>query len=827
MSAYISKQPESTRKPAANHFSKKENNRSSISLIHDNRPQAIAQLKLQETIQNSSRSKQLTAIQKMAANHTAQLAAKEDEKKPLQGKFTTAQLAAKDEEKKLLQGKFATAQLAAKDEEKKPLQGKFATAQLAAKDEEKKPLQGKFTTAQLAAKEEEKKPLQGKFATAQLAAKDEEKKLLQGKFATAQLAAKEEEKKPLQGKFTTAQLAAKDEEKKLLQGKFTTAQLAAKDEEKKPLQGKFTTAQLAAKEEEKKPLQGKFATTQLAAKDEEKKPLQGKFTTAQLAAKDEEKKLLQGKFATAQLAAKEEEKKPLQGKFTTAQLAAKEEEKKLLQGKFTTAQSQATHQHSQRKNNTGLPNNLKEGVEALSGYSMDDVKVHYNSSRPAQLQAHAYAQGTDIHIAPGQEKHLPHETWHVVQQKQGRVQPTMQLKDAIPVNDDKSLEKEADVMGAKAFQFKYKNQPFTDSSPIGKNVVQRAINIEEGSKEITTEEAVIMAMKKYPMVIKLSPEIFDKIRHFLSLYSNSDRVFTNEKEMWDTLDQDLYKQSQLENKIEEERQSREEYFYNALNLLCAHEPLVDRFCGFIEEFFLEGEFDKAIKDKDVLNEIKKTAKLLEQVVAENTIPDEEYDEDLEDSLEDPIISEYNLDTYFLYRAEDIPLEKEISKSSFPLYGFFSTSLNYSKQFYKGGTKGNYNTMIKITLSKPIGNVLIELLQSKDAFKQNAGEVGKVLAKKSGAKSDQNSVQSKLYKQGILDNKGKLVKGLKRNMIGGDSRKNVPNAVMIKQEPDAITEAPITNIEITSRLKNRDEVLIDHPLDKYVIRVERMDPKDII
>jgi len=50
--------------------------------------------------------------------------------------------------------------------------------------------------------------------------------------------------------------------------------------------------------------------------------------------------------------------------------------------------------------------------------------VHYNSDKPAQLQAHAYAQGTDIHLASGQEKHLPHEAWHVVQQKQGRVKPT-------------------------------------------------------------------------------------------------------------------------------------------------------------------------------------------------------------------------------------------------------------------------------------------------------------------------------------------------------------------------------------------------------------------
>ncbi|MGB8194255.1 MAG: DUF4157 domain-containing protein [Chitinophagaceae bacterium] len=105
-----------------------------------------------------------------------------------------------------------------------------------------------------------------------------------------------------------------------------------------------------------------------------------------------------------------------------------------------------------KKNNTGLPDQLKSGIENLSGHSMDDVKVLYNSSKPAQLNAHAYAQGSEIHIASGQEKHLAHETWHVVQQKQGRVKPTAQLKRKININDDEGLEKEADAMGAKASQ---------------------------------------------------------------------------------------------------------------------------------------------------------------------------------------------------------------------------------------------------------------------------------------------------------------------------------------------------------------------------------------
>ena len=64
---------------------------------------------------------------------------------------------------------------------------------------------------------------------------------------------------------------------------------------------------------------------------------------------------------------------------------------------------------------TGLPDGLRTGIESLSGIAMDHVQVHFNSSQPAQLSALAFAKGSDIHVAPGQEQHLPHEAWHVVQ----------------------------------------------------------------------------------------------------------------------------------------------------------------------------------------------------------------------------------------------------------------------------------------------------------------------------------------------------------------------------------------------------------------------------
>lgn len=105
------------------------------------------------------------------------------------------------------------------------------------------------------------------------------------------------------------------------------------------------------------------------------------------------------------------------------------------------------------ENRTGLPDGLKAGIESLSGMDMSDVRVHRNSSQPAQLNALAYAQGNDIHLGPGQEQHLPHEAWHVVQQRQGRVQATMQMAGVgVGVNDDEGLETEADVMGGRAVQ---------------------------------------------------------------------------------------------------------------------------------------------------------------------------------------------------------------------------------------------------------------------------------------------------------------------------------------------------------------------------------------
>ena len=181
---------------------------------------------------------------------------------------------------------------------------------------------------------------------------------------------------------------------------------------------------------------------------------------------------LQMKKVPFQLAEMEEDE-TVQKKIFPFQLKGVENEEPLQMKPWQLVADKPAANKTGHPNQTGLPNNLKAGIEHLSGIDISDVKVHYNSAQPAQLHALAYAQGTDIHVAPGQERHLPHEAWHVVQQKQGRVQPTVQMKAGIAINDDKGLENEADVMGAKAFQFtgvpqakaKQKQQVMPEGSP--------------------------------------------------------------------------------------------------------------------------------------------------------------------------------------------------------------------------------------------------------------------------------------------------------------------------------------------------------------------------
>eukprot|EP01034_Spumella_vulgaris_P046006 gene46006-57356_t len=121
----------------------------------------------------------------------------------------------------------------------------------------------------------------------------------------------------------------------------------------------------------------------------------------------------------------------------------------VLQKKETSFFSPSQPVNPAAQNSNGMPIRLKTAAEQFSGQNMDDVKVHYNSPEPRKVNALAYAQGNEVHIGSGQESHLPHEVWHVAQQKQGRVQPTHIQAKGVALNQDTALEKEADHMGEK------------------------------------------------------------------------------------------------------------------------------------------------------------------------------------------------------------------------------------------------------------------------------------------------------------------------------------------------------------------------------------------
>lgn len=103
-----------------------------------------------------------------------------------------------------------------------------------------------------------------------------------------------------------------------------------------------------------------------------------------------------------------------------------------------------------------MPPDVQRKMEQAFGADFSAVRIHQGGQASA-IGALAYTQGTDIHFAPGQydpfsakgQELLGHELTHVVQQAQGRVAATTQKK-GVAINDDSSLEREADQLGAQA-----------------------------------------------------------------------------------------------------------------------------------------------------------------------------------------------------------------------------------------------------------------------------------------------------------------------------------------------------------------------------------------
>lgn len=157
---------------------------------------------------------------------------------------------------------------------------------------------------------------------------------------------------------------------------------------------------------------------------------------------------------------KEEELK--QAKFTAQRKKKLDEEK--LQGKFpnqNTTQLKHNNKATAQRNSSasGIPDNVKINMETATGHDFSNVQLHKNSSKAVDVGALSYAQGNDIHFAPGQfspnttagKSLLGHELTHVAQQREGRVQPTVEVS-GMPVNDNPSLETEADTIGGNALR---------------------------------------------------------------------------------------------------------------------------------------------------------------------------------------------------------------------------------------------------------------------------------------------------------------------------------------------------------------------------------------
>ncbi|MCU0350633.1 MAG: DUF4157 domain-containing protein [Flavobacterium sp.] len=108
-----------------------------------------------------------------------------------------------------------------------------------------------------------------------------------------------------------------------------------------------------------------------------------------------------------------------------------------------------------------MPEEVQAKMENSFGEDFSNVAIHDNSTKADDMGAKAFAQGKDVHFAPGEfqpnskegQELIGHELTHVVQQKEGKVHGgEVHGKDM--VNQNPALEKEADDAGKLASEGK-------------------------------------------------------------------------------------------------------------------------------------------------------------------------------------------------------------------------------------------------------------------------------------------------------------------------------------------------------------------------------------
>ncbi|MEM7102188.1 MAG: DUF4157 domain-containing protein [Bacteroidota bacterium] len=154
-----------------------------------------------------------------------------------------------------------------------------------------------------------------------------------------------------------------------------------------------------------------------------------------------------------------------------------------------------TQKKSSSPNKTGLPDNVKSKMETSFKSDFSDVRIHTNSKSAGELNALAYTQGNEIHFAKGQydpstkigQSLIGHELAHVEQQRKGKVKPTT-FADGIPVNDNHNLEKEADVKGKRAAEFKAPTKKSTPKKSKPKSNKKKAKQKKAAAKKTKSNE---------------------------------------------------------------------------------------------------------------------------------------------------------------------------------------------------------------------------------------------------------------------------------------------------------------------------------------------------
>ena len=209
--------------------------------------------------------------------------------------------------------------------------------------------------------------------------------------------------------------------------------------------------------------------------------------------------------------------KPLAGQITPlVQRQVEPEEEEELQAKATSGNlSEVTPNLesnilSLRRGGQPLSESARDHFEPRFGQDFSQVRVHTDAQAAESartVNAKAYTVGQDMVFSAGQyapetsegRRLMAHELTHVVQQMQGRVKPTIQIK-GVSINNDAGLEREAYVMGIKALQITRIDQATTGSAHQDVRLLQREGNNKGKASTSTSGEELAWEIFKPTIV---------------------------------------------------------------------------------------------------------------------------------------------------------------------------------------------------------------------------------------------------------------------------------------------------------------------------------------